>query len=138
MSATPADQPAGRHPPIAVVGMSGKPDRASHRVGQYLMSRGYEIIPVNPGETEILGQKSYPNLRSVDKVVDLVDIFRKGDETPSIVEEAISVGTRYIWLQEGVISQKSYDLALKAEVPIVMDRCMLKEHSRLGGQDGSD
>lgn len=116
---------------IAVVGMSSKPGRASHGVGKYLISQGFNVIPVNPGESEILGLKSYPDLRSIKEKIDLVDIFRKSEATPPIVEEAIAIGARYIWLQEGISSQKSYELAQSAGVPIVMDRCLLKEHSQL-------
>ena len=117
---------------IAVVGMSAKPERDSHKVGKYLMEKGYEIIPVNPAEQAILGQRSYPDLGSINKAVDLVDIFRKSEATPPIVKEAIAAGTSYIWLQLGIISQESYDLAKEAGKTIVMDKCMLREHRRLG------
>ncbi len=116
---------------VAVVGLSAKTDRASHRVAKYLKSRGYEIIPVNPRETEILGEKSYPDLASIGKKIDIVDVFRKSEDTPPIVKEAIAVGAGAIWLQEGIISQKSYDMAREAGIPIVMDRCMYKEHKKL-------
>lgn len=117
---------------IAIVGLSSKPDRASNGVARYLIEQGFEIIPVNPVEDEILGLKSYPDLKSIGQKVDMVDVFRKGEATPPIVEEAISIGARYIWLQEGVTSQQSYDLAEKAGIPIVMDRCILKEHKSAG------
>lgn len=116
---------------IAVVGLSSKPDRASNQVARYLMEQGYEIIPVNPREEEILGRKSYPDLSSIGRPVDIVDIFRKSEDTPSIVKEAIECGARYIWLQLGIISQESYDLARAARIPIVMDACLLVEHGRL-------
>lgn len=117
---------------IAIVGLSSKPDRASNGVARYLIEQGFEIIPVNPVEDEILGLKSFPDLKSIGQKVDLVDIFRKGEATPPIVEEAISIGARYIWLQEGVTSQESFNLAEKAGIPIVMDRCILKEHMSTG------
>lgn len=116
---------------IAVVGLSSKESRASHRVARYLQEQGFEIIPVNPRETEVLGEKAYPDLASIGRVVDIVDIFRKGEDTPPIVEEAIRCKTGCIWLQEDVISQESFDAAGKADVPIVMDTCLLKEHMRL-------
>lgn len=117
---------------IAIVGLSSKSERASNGVARYLIEQGFEIIPVNPVEDEILGLKSYPDLKSIGQKVDMVDVFRKGEATPPIVEEAISIGARYIWLQEGVISLDSYDLAEKAGIPIVMDRCILKEHKSAG------
>lgn len=123
---------------IAVVGMSSKPDRASHRVGKYLMSQGFNVIPVNPRETEILGRKCYSDLNSIEENIDLVDIFRKSDDTPPIVGQALASGVRFVWLQEGIISQKSYEIAEKAGIPIVMDRCLLKEHKRLKENNGCD
>lgn len=116
---------------IAVVGLSSKPDRASNEVARYLQKQGYEIIPVNPRETEILGQKAYPDLTSIGRKVDIVDVFRKAQDTPPIVEEAIKCGAGCVWLQLGIISKESYDLATKAGVPIVMNACMLVEHKRL-------
>lgn len=117
---------------IAVVGLSAKEDRASHRVARYLIEHGFDVIPVNPRETTILGRKSYPDLSSIDKPIDIVDIFRKGDATPPIVKEAVEVGAGNIWLQEGVISDESFQIATEAKIPIVMDRCILKEHANLG------
>lgn len=116
---------------IAVVGLSSKADRPSNRVALYLKSHGFEIIPVNPRETEVFGNKAYPDLASIDRKIDVVDIFRRGEDTPPIVEEAIRCGARYIWLQEGIVSQDSFELAQKAGIPIVMNACMLKEHQRL-------
>jgi len=116
---------------VAVVGLSAKIDRASHRVAAYLQSRGYEIIPVNPNESEILGEKSYPDLASIGKKIDIVDVFRRSEDTPPIVRDAIAIGAGAIWLQEGIISQESYDLAREAGIPIVMNLCMLKERARL-------
>lgn len=116
---------------IAVVGLSANTAKASHGVAKYLKSRGYKIIPVNPNESEILGEKSYPDLASIGEKVDIVDVFRKSEDTPPIVKAAIAIGAGAIWLQEGIISQESYDLAREAGIPIVMDRCMFKEHKKL-------
>jgi predicted CoA-binding protein len=117
---------------VAVVGLSAKEDRPSHGVARFLLDYGYDIIPVNPNENEILGRKSFPDLSAVNKRIDIVDVFRKGEATPPIVEEALKLDVGCIWLQEGVVSQKSYDLARKADTPIIMDRCMAKELSRRG------
>jgi len=117
---------------IAIVGLSSNPERPSYGVANYLMAQGYDVIPVNPMEKEILGKKSYPDLASIDKRVEIVDVFRKGEVTPPIVEEALEIGVSCIWLQEGVISEDSYRLATNAGIPIVMNKCILKEHQRLG------
>ncbi len=116
---------------VAVVGLSANTAKASHRVAAYLKSKGYTIIPVNPNESEILGEKSYPDLASIGKKIDIVDVFRRSEDTPPIVKAAIAIGPRAIWLQEGIISQESYDLAHEAGIPIVMDRCMYKERAKL-------
>lgn len=117
---------------IAVVGLSSNPDRPSYEVAAYLQAQGYKIIPVNPGEKEILGEKSYPDLISIGHPVDVVDVFRRGEATPPIVEEAIKIGAKYIWLQQGVVSEESCRLARRAGKVIVMDKCMLREHKQLG------
>ncbi len=117
---------------IAMVGLSARPERPSNRVAAYLIEQGYDVIPVNPTEVEILGRTCYPDLMSIDRPVDLVNVFRKGEATPPIVREAIAIGAKYIWLQEGVVSQESYDLAVQAGRPIIMDCCMAKQHRRLG------
>ncbi|MFH1700367.1 MAG: CoA-binding protein [Candidatus Zixiibacteriota bacterium] len=117
---------------IAVVGLSPKPERPSYGVANYLMGMGYSVIPVNPREIEIMGCKSYPDLTAIGKKVDIVDVFRRGEATPPIVEEAIKTGAGCIWFQEGVISEESYKLAKDAGVTIVMDRCILKEHQLMG------
>lgn len=118
---------------IAVVGMSSRPEKASFGVARYLMDQGYEIIPVNPGESEILGKKVFPRLSTIGRPVDLVDVFRQAEATPPIVVEAISIGAKYIWLQEGIVSEESYRLAQEAGVPIIMDKCIKKEHRRISG-----
>lgn len=122
---------------VAIVGLSPKPDRPSYRVASYLKGKGYKIIPVNPGAEEILGVPSYPDLSSVPEPVDVVDIFRRSEEVPAIVEEAIEIGAKAVWMQEGVISDEAAARAEKAGLMVVMDRCMLKEHQKLqSSRDG--
>ncbi len=116
---------------VAVVGLSAKPDRPSYRVASYLKGNGYKIIPVNPGEAEILGEVCYPDLSSIPEPVDVVDIFRRAEEVPAIVEEAIKIGAKVVWMQEGVINEEAAARAREAGLAVVMDRCMLKEHRKL-------
>jgi len=106
---------------IAVVGLSDNPDRDSHRVAKYLQAQGYRIIPVNPMIQETLGEKSYPDLKSVPEPIDMVDIFRRSELVPPVVEEAIAVGARYIWMQDGVIHPESAAKAEAAGIPVVMN-----------------
>lgn len=119
---------------IAVVGMSPRPDRPSHYVAKYLMENGYRIIPVNPAADEILGMKSYPNLKSVPERIDLVDIFRRPREVPPIVDDALEIGARFIWMQDGVIHEESAAKARARGASVVMDNCMMREHMRLAAQ----
>jgi predicted CoA-binding protein len=116
---------------IAVVGLSGRRFRPSHGVAEYLQRAGYRVIPVNPRETEVLGEKAYPDLASVPLPVDIVDIFRRSEHVPEIVEEAIRIGAKMVWMQEGVIHEDAAQTALAAGLEVVMDRCILKEHRRL-------
>ncbi len=116
---------------IAVVGLSPKKDRPSHEVAEYLQQQGYTIIPVNPKATEILGEKSYPDLLSIPEKVDMVDIFRRSEDVIPIVEEAIKIGAKSIWMQEGVINEEAADRAKNARLLVVMDKCTLKEHQRM-------
>lgn len=113
---------------IAVVGLSPDPFRPSHGVASYLQKAGYRIIPVNPSCDTILGEKCYPSVADIPDAVDIVDIFRRSEAVPPIVEEAVCKGTRVIWMQEGVINEAAADRAEKAGITVVMDRCMLKEH----------
>ena len=115
---------------IAVVGLSSSTTRPSHGVASYMQRRGYRIIPVNPNEAEVLGEKAYASLAEVPGEVDLVDIFRRSDEAGKAVDEAIAVGARAVWLQEGVIDFAAAQRALDAGLLVVMDRCWLKEHVR--------
>ena len=116
---------------VAVVGLSPKPDRPSYQVARYLKENGYKIIPVNPKATEILGEVGYPDLSSVPEPVDVVDIFRRSEEVPAIVEEAIKIGAKAVWMQEGVVNEEAAARAKEAGLLVVMDRCMLKEHRKL-------
>lgn len=115
---------------IAVVGLSSKPHRPSFGVARYLQSVGYRIIPVNPNETEILGEKSYARLEDVPIQVDIVDVFRRSEFVPPIVESAIAIGASVVWLQEGVVHETAAARARAAGLEVVMDRCTLKEHAQ--------
>lgn len=113
---------------IAVIGISSDPLRPSHSVSRYMQSNGYRIIPVNPHEANVLGEKAYASLYDVPQKIDLVDIFRRSDEAGQHVDEAIRVGARGVWLQEGVIDEAAARRAMEAGLYVVMDRCILKEH----------
>lgn len=115
---------------IAVVGLSSDAGRPSHGVALYMRRMGYRVIPVNPNETEVFGEKSYPTLSEVADKIDLVDIFRRSTEAGQAVDEAIAVGARAVWLQEGVVDQVAAERAAAAGLLVVMDRCWLKEHLR--------
>ena len=116
---------------IVVVGLSPKPHRASHQVAKYLQEEGYKIIPVYPREEEILGEKVYRSLDEIDFEVDIVDIFRKGEDTPPIVEKAVKLpGIKCVFLQEGVRNEKSKEIANNAGVFYVEDKCLMVEHKR--------
>ena len=116
---------------IAVVGLSGKRFRPSYGVAEYLKRAGYRIIPVNPQETEVLGEKCYPDLDSVPVAIDIVDIFRRSEYVPEIVEAAIRVKAKAVWMQEGVIHEAAARRAEEAGLAVIMDRCILKDHRRL-------
>jgi uncharacterized protein len=118
---------------IAVVGLSSNPQRPSYGVASYLQRHGYRIIPVNPTETEVLGERAYPALADVPEKVDLVDIFRRSEEAGNHVDEAIRLGVQAVWLQEGVIDQTAVERARTAGLMVVMDRCILKEHLKNTG-----
>jgi uncharacterized protein len=113
---------------IAVVGLSSRRYRPSHGVSEYLQSVDYRIIPVNPGETEVLGEKSYARLEDVPERVDVVNVFRRSEFVPDIVESAIRVGARAVWMQEGVIHAEAAERARRAGLFVIMDSCILKEH----------
>jgi predicted CoA-binding protein len=118
---------------IAVVGLSSNPMRPSNSVSDYMRRRGYRIIPVNPNESEVFGEKSYVTLADVAEQIDLVDIFRRSEEAGAVVDEAIRAGAKAVWLQEGVTDTAAAQRALDAGLLVVMDRCILKEHARRKG-----
>lgn len=116
---------------IAVVGLSSKHHRPSYGVSEYMKKVGYRIIPVNPGEKEVLGEKAYARLEDVPEPIDVVNIFRRSEFVPEIVATAIRLGTKAVWMQEGVMHPQSAERARAAGLKVVMDRCLLKEHRKL-------
>ncbi len=112
---------------IAVVGLSSNPMRPSNGVASFMQKKGYKVIPVNPNESMVLGEKAFMNLSAVEEKIDLVDIFRRSDEAGAIVDEAIEIGAKAVWLQEGVIDEAAAKRAAKAGLLVVMDRCWLKD-----------
>lgn len=113
---------------IAVVGLSSRKFRASYGVSQYMQDQGYRIIPVNPNETEVLGEKAYASLEEVPEKIDIVNIFRRSDQVMPIVESAIRVGAKAVWMQEDVVNEEAAAKARAAGLFVVMDSCILKEH----------
>src|ERR1700733_9891630 len=113
---------------IAVVGLSSNDMRPSHGVAQYMQRHGYRIIPVNPNETEVLGERAYARLEDVPEKIDMVDIFRRSEFVPEIAESAIRIGARAVWMQEGVIHEAAAERARQAGLVVVMDRCLMKDH----------
>jgi len=120
---------------IAMVGLSGNPYRPSHFAAIYMLAEGYDIIPVNPRETEILGLKCYPSLTEAAKEhdIEIVDIFRNPKDVPPIVEEAISIGAKVVWMQLGIIHEAAAQRAIEVGLDVVMDRCVKLEHARFAG-----
>ena len=118
---------------VAVVGLSANPERPSNVVATYLKEKGYKIIPVNPGEKTILGETSYPDLSSIPEKVDVVDIFRQSEAVPPIIKEAIKIGAKVVWMQEGIKNEAAAAEAEKAGLKVVMDHCMRKEHIKMSG-----
>jgi predicted CoA-binding protein len=116
---------------IAVVGLSSKQWRASYGVAEFLQSAGYRIVPVNPKETEVLGEKSYARLEDVPEKPDIVDVFRRSDAVPEIVDSAIRIGAKAVWMQESVMHEEAAARARQAGLLVVQDTCILKEHHRL-------
>jgi predicted CoA-binding protein len=116
---------------IAVVGLSANPTRPSNGVAAYMKELGYKVIPVNPKEQEVLGEKCYAQLRDVPEKIDLVDIFRRSAEAGAVVDEAIEIGAKAVWLQEGVIDEAAAQRAAAAGLLVVMNRCWLKERVRV-------
>jgi len=122
---------------VAVVGLSSRVSRPSHGVASFLQASGFRVVPVNPNETEVLGEKAYPSLAAAHAAVgplDVVDVFRRSDAAGAVVDEAIAIRPRLIWLQIGVVDAAAADRARAAGIPIVMDRCLAVDLSRIGGR----
>jgi uncharacterized protein len=116
---------------IAVVGASSNPDKASHGIMQKLQRAGYRVIPVNPRETEILGERSYPSLVDVPERIDIVDVFRRAEDTPAIADEAVTIGAKALWLQTGIVSEDAAARAAAGGLTVVMDACIGATHTLL-------
>jgi predicted CoA-binding protein len=116
---------------VAIVGLSPKPERDSHKVGKYLKDHGYRIVPVNPGQKEILGEKCYPNLKAVPFPIDIVDIFRRPEAIPPVVDDAIEVGAEVVWMQLGIVHNQAADMARRAGLEVVMNKCIKIEHMNM-------
>jgi len=119
---------------IAIVGLSKDPLRPSYFIGFYLKRHGYKVVPVNPREPEVVGEKSYPSLKDIPFPVDVVDVFRRPDAVPQIARDAVAIGAKALWLQFGVISQEGARIAEDGGLAVVMDRCMKVEHARYLGR----
>src|SRR5438309_372269 len=115
---------------IAVVGLSSNPMRPSFGVTEYMQGVGYRIIPVNPNETEVLGEKSYARLEDVPEKIDIVNVFRRAEEVPPVVESAIRIGARVVWMQSGIANEEAAEKARAAGVTVIEDACILVEHRR--------
>jgi predicted CoA-binding protein len=116
---------------VAIVGLSPKAERDSHKVGKYLREHGYRIVPVNPGQKEILGEKSYRNLKAIPFPVDTVNIFRKSEAVPPIVDDAIAIGAKVVWMQLGIVHNRAADKARQAGLAVVMSKCIKIEHMNM-------
>ena len=116
---------------IAIVGASGNSERASYAVMQALLAAGYNVIPVNPRETEVLGQTAYPTLEAIPTPVDIVDVFRRAEDTPAIADEAVRIGAKALWLQSGISSDEAAQRARAGGLTVVMDQCIASTHGRL-------
>ena len=116
---------------IALVGLSDRPGRASYGVARFLRAQGFRVIPVNPSLSEVLGEKCYARVEDIPDEIDIVDVFRKSEFVPEVVADALSKKPRCIWMQEGVVHQDAAKMAEAAGIPVVMDRCILKELARL-------
>lgn len=118
---------------IAVVGLSSKPDRASHDIAAYLQRHGYRVVPVNPRETKVLGERSYATLIDIpsDVRVDVVDVFRRAEETPAVARDAVAIGTKVLWLQEGIVSEEAYRIASEGGLEVIMGACIRHTLERL-------
>jgi predicted CoA-binding protein len=120
---------------VAVVGLSGRPGRPSLGVARYLQEHGYRIVPVNPNATEVLGEPGYPSLRDIppEVEVDVVDVFRRPEHTPEIARDAVAIGAKVLWLQEGIVNDDAYAIASEGGLDVIMGVCMMKVRERLMG-----
>jgi uncharacterized protein len=118
---------------IAVVGLSSRPGRPSLDVAAYLQQRGYRIVPVNPRETEVLGERAYPSLRDIpeDLAIDVVDVFRRAEDTPPIASDAVAIGAKVLWLQDGIVNEEAYRIATEAGLEVIMGVCIRRTDQRL-------
>ena len=119
---------------VAIVGVSANPEKPSNIVFKYLTAQGYNVIPVNPTIDEVLGKKCYASLSDIPEKVEVVDIFRRSEDIPPIVDEAIKIGAKAVWMQEGIINDSAAEKAQAAGLLVVMDKCMRKEHIRMTGE----
>ena len=124
---------------IAVVGISSKPSRPSYGVASYLQEHGYRIVPVNPNETEVLGERAYASVLDIPREiqVDVVDVFRRAEHTPEVAREAVAIGARVLWLQEGIVSEEAARIATEGGLEVIMGVCFRHMHERLMAQGGS-
>ena len=124
---------------VAVVGISSKPWRPSHEVASYLQEHGYRIVPVNPNEEEVLGKKVYASLLDIPKEihVDVVDVFRRAEHTPEVARDAVAIGARVLWLQEGIVSDEAARIAADGGLEVIMGVCIMKVRERLMARGGS-
>jgi predicted CoA-binding protein len=124
---------------IAVVGLSSNPDRPSNEVAEFLQSKGYRIVPVNPKETEVLGERAYPSLLDVPEEIriDVVDVFRRAEHTPEIAEQAVARGAKVLWLQEGIADDDARRIGEDAGLTVIMGLCIKKQQQRLEGGSGA-
>jgi len=129
-SSDPIAEILGNSKTIAVVGLSSNPQRPSHQVAAYLQSVGYRIIPVNPNETEVLGEKAYARLEEVPERIDIVDVFRRPEDVPPVADSAVALGAKVLWLQLGIAHAASAEKARAAGLTVIEDACLLVEHKR--------
>lgn len=122
---------------VAVVGVSSKPDRESHQIAEYLQRKGYRIVPVNPNETEVLGEKAYPSLLEVppDVRIDVVDVFRRAEDTQPVAKQAVEIGAKVLWLQDDIVSDEARRIAEEGGLTVIMGVCIRRTRKRLEGEE---
>ncbi len=118
---------------VACVGVSSNPQKPSYVIFQYLLEAGYQMVPVNPTTPDVMGRQTYPDVTSIPQKIDVVQVFRKPQDVPPVVEQAIKAGAKVVWMQEGIVNQQAAKQAEEAGLQVVMDRCMMKTHQRLFG-----